>query len=103
MGEVLWQFGQQYRGFLLVPLLYFMAELLHGSRLTGSVIKCIPWSRCYFWTTVQFSKTAMTPFTQLELFNHGLNSMKVIFSTSSLATTVTTFEYHWTTLVSFGD
>jgi hypothetical protein len=36
---------------LLVPLLPFMAELLQGSMWTGWVIWCIPWSRCYSWTT----------------------------------------------------
>jgi hypothetical protein len=31
-------------------------------------------------TTMQFSKTTMPPFVQLELFSHGFNSMKVNFS-----------------------
>jgi hypothetical protein len=62
---------------LLVPLLHFMAELLQGSTWTGWVIRCIPWSRRYFRTTVQFSKMTMSEFTQLELFSHGLKSMKV--------------------------
>jgi hypothetical protein len=65
---------------LLVALLPFMAELLQGSMWTGWLIRCIPWSRRYFWTKIQFSKTTVPPSTQLELFNHGLKSMKVNFS-----------------------
>jgi hypothetical protein len=34
--------------FLLVPLLFFMDELLQGSAWTGWIIRCIPWSRSYF-------------------------------------------------------
>lgn len=34
----------------------------------------------YFKATMQFSKTTMLPFTQLELFTHGLRSMKVNFN-----------------------
>jgi hypothetical protein len=59
--EVLWWFGQQYRGILLVPLLPFMTELLQGRMWTGWVIRCILWSRRYFWTTVQFSKMTVPP------------------------------------------
>jgi hypothetical protein len=74
---------------LLVPLLPFMAELLWGSMWTGWVIRCIPWSRHYFRTTVhfskmtmlmQFSKMAVSTFTQLELFSHGSKSMKMNLS-----------------------
>jgi hypothetical protein len=79
-GEVLWWFGQQYRGNVSVPLLPFMAELLQGSTWTGWVIRCIPLFRRYFRTVMQFSKTTVSPFTQLELFSHGLKSMKVNFS-----------------------
>jgi hypothetical protein len=64
---------------LLVPLLPFMAELLQENIWTGWVIRCIPCSRRYLRTAMQFSKTTMRPFTQLELFSHGLKSMKVNF------------------------
>jgi hypothetical protein len=70
--EVLWWFGQQYHGILLVPLLHFMAELLQGSTWTDWVIGCcIPWSRHYFRIMMQFCKTTVPQFTQLELFSHG--------------------------------
>jgi hypothetical protein len=65
---------------LFVPLLSIMAKLLQGSMWTGSVITYIPWSRRYSRTTMQFSKTAMPPFTQLELFSNGSKSMKVNFN-----------------------
>jgi hypothetical protein len=64
----------------LIPLLPCMSEFLQGSMWTGWVISCIPWSRCYFRKTLQFSKMTMPPFTQLELFSHSLKSMKVNFS-----------------------
>jgi hypothetical protein len=37
---------------LLVPLLPFTAELLQGSTWTGWVIRCIPWIRRYYRTTM---------------------------------------------------
>jgi hypothetical protein len=44
------------------------------------------------------------PFTKLELFSHGLKSMKVNFNIfPGLASIITTFEHHQITLVSFGD
>jgi hypothetical protein len=64
----------------LVPLLPFMAELLQGSMRTGWVIRHIPWSRHYFQTMIQFSKTTMPSFTQQELFSHGLKNMKVNYN-----------------------
>jgi hypothetical protein len=42
---------------LLVPLLPFMTELLQGSTWTDWVIRCITWSKHYFRTTMQCSKT----------------------------------------------
>jgi hypothetical protein len=72
-----WWFGQQYHGILLVPLSPFMPELLQGSTWTGSVIRCIPWSRCYFWTTMNFFKMTMPTSTHVELFILGLKSIKV--------------------------
>jgi hypothetical protein len=80
MGEVLWWFGQQYHVILLVPLLLFMAELFQGCMWTGWVIRCILRSRRYFLTMMQFSKTTMPPFKQLELCGHGLKSTKVNFN-----------------------
>jgi hypothetical protein len=65
---------------LLIPLLPFMAELLQGSTWTGSVIRCIPWSRRYFRTMMNFPKKIMPQFTQLELFGLALKNMKVNFS-----------------------
>jgi hypothetical protein len=62
---------------LFVPSLPFMAELLQGSMWAGWVVMCIPWSRRYFRTKIHFSKTTLPLFTQLELFRHGLKSMKV--------------------------
>jgi hypothetical protein len=79
-GDVLWGFEQQYRGILLIPLLPFMVELLQGNTWTGWVIRCIPLSRRDFRTTMQFSMTTVPPFTHLELFPHGLDSMKVKFN-----------------------
>jgi hypothetical protein len=67
---------------LLVPLLPLKAKLLEGSTWTGWVNRCSPWSRRYFRTTIQFSKTTMLPFTQLELFSHGLKSIKVNLTSS---------------------
>jgi hypothetical protein len=85
---------------LLAPLLPFMADLLQRSTRTDWVIRCIPWSRRYFRTATQFYSTTLSPFTQLGLFSHGLMSMKVNL-TSSLASTITRFEHHRTTVVSF--
>jgi hypothetical protein len=65
---------------LLVPLLLSMAELLQGSTWAGWVLRCIPWSRRYYRTTMQFSKKIVTPSTRLELFSHALKIMKVNFS-----------------------
>jgi hypothetical protein len=70
----------QYRCILLVPLLPFMAELLQGSTLTVWVIRYILWPRRYFRTMMHFSKTTMSPLTQLELFSHGLKSVKTNFN-----------------------
>jgi hypothetical protein len=81
---------------LLVPLLPFMAKLLQGSMWRGWVI------RRNFQTTVQFFKMTVPPLSQLELFSHGLRAWRCI-SASFLASTITRFQHHWTTLVSFGD
>jgi hypothetical protein len=62
------------------PITTFHGRVTARSTWTGWVIRCIPWSRCYFRTTMQFSKTTMPPFTQLELFIHGLRNMKVNFN-----------------------
>jgi hypothetical protein len=69
---------------LLVPLLSLVAELLQGSTWTGWAIRCVPWFRCYFRTTMQFSKMTVPPFTQLELFSHHLKSMKVNLNHNSI-------------------
>jgi hypothetical protein len=73
--EVLWWFEQQYCGILLDPLLPFMAELLQGSVWTGWVIRCIPW---FLNNNAVFQDNGS--FTQLELFSHGLKSIKVNFN-----------------------
>jgi hypothetical protein len=49
-----------------------------------------------------FSKMVMPPFTQLELFSPGLKSMKMNFNIF-MASTITRFEHHWATMVSYGD
>jgi hypothetical protein len=49
--------GVSWYSILLVLLLPFMAELLQGSTWTDWLIRCIPWSRRFFRTTMQFSKT----------------------------------------------
>jgi hypothetical protein len=36
----------------------------------GWTISCVPWSKRYFPTKMQFSKTIMRPFTQLELLSN---------------------------------
>jgi hypothetical protein len=100
-GEILWWFGSWY-SILLVPL-SFMAKLLQGSTWTGWVTRYIPWSRYCFQKTIQFSKMSVPPLTQLELFSHGFEEHEGELVTSSLASTVTRSEHHWTTLVSFGD
>jgi hypothetical protein len=64
---------------LLVSLLPFMTELLQGSTWTGWVIRCIPWSRRYFWRTMQFSKDDNAPSYTAGTV-HSLKSMKVNFS-----------------------
>jgi hypothetical protein len=80
-GWALWWFEQQYSGILLVPLLTFMAELLQGSMWTGRLgVRCIPWSRRYFRTMMQFSTTTTPQITQLEPFCNGFKSMTVNFS-----------------------
>jgi hypothetical protein len=47
---------------LLIPLLPFTAKVLQGTTWTGWVIRCIPWSRSYFRTMMQSSKTITFPF-----------------------------------------
>jgi hypothetical protein len=62
---------------LLVPYLSFMAELLQGSRWTGWLIRCIPWSRRYFRTTMQFSKTTIPHSHSWNCSVNSFKSMKV--------------------------
>jgi hypothetical protein len=76
----LWWFGQQYRSILLVRLLPLMAELLHVITWIFWAIRCIRKSRRYFRTTMQFSRTTVPPFIQLELFSHDLKSKKMNFN-----------------------
>jgi hypothetical protein len=64
------------------PLISFMAELLQGGTWTGWVIRCIPWSKRYFRTTMHFFKTTVPLFTQVELFSHGFKSLNVKFNIS---------------------
>jgi hypothetical protein len=64
-----------------------------GSTWTGWVISCIPWSRCYFRTLKQFSKTTIPP-------SHSWKCLVMAWrawrwtSTSSLVGTSTRFEHH---------
>jgi hypothetical protein len=56
-----------------------MAELLQGSTYVeklGNQVR--PMIQTLF--SMQFSKTTMPPFTQLELFSHGLKSMMMNFN-----------------------
>jgi hypothetical protein len=46
---------------LLAPLLPFMTELLQGSTWAGWIIRCVPWSRLFFRTTVQFFQDDNAP------------------------------------------
>jgi hypothetical protein len=50
-----------------------------GGTWTGWVIRCITWFT-HFRTAVQFSKTTVPIFTQLELFSHSSKNVKVNFS-----------------------
>jgi hypothetical protein len=77
-GEILWWFGQQYRGTVFCRSHH--GQITARSTRAGWVIRCIPWSRRYFRTTMQFPKSTIVPFTQLELFNHGLKSTNVNFN-----------------------
>jgi hypothetical protein len=45
----------------LITVLPFMAKLLQGSTWTDGIIRCIPWSRFYFRTTIHFFKRTMCP------------------------------------------
>jgi hypothetical protein len=85
---------------LLVPLLPFMAELLQGSMWTGWVIRCIPWSGRYFQTAMRFFKMTVPQFWNCSVMVWRTWRWT---SASSLVSTVTKSEHHWTTLVSFGD
>jgi hypothetical protein len=57
--------GISWYSILLALLLPFMAELLQMNTWTGWLIRCIPWSRRYFRTAMQFFKKTMLQFTQL--------------------------------------
>jgi hypothetical protein len=87
---------------LLVPLSHVIDGLLWGSTWKGWVIRYLSWSSRYFWTTMQFSKLTMPPFTQQEIFSHGLKNMKMNFNIFP-GHYSHTFGHHWTTLVSFWD
>jgi hypothetical protein len=100
IGEVLWWFGQQYRFIVFCWSHYYLSCPNYCKGVCGQVGKS--GASQNFQTTMQFSKMTMSPFTQLDLFGHGLKSIKVNFN-SSLISTVTRFEYHWTILVSYGD
>jgi hypothetical protein len=45
------------------PITTLYGRITAGSTWTGWVIMCLPWSRHYFWTTIQFSNMIMPPFT----------------------------------------
>jgi hypothetical protein len=66
-------------GILFISLIHFMAELLKVERLCNQVHR---WSRRYFLNNdTVFEDNA--PYTQLELFSHGLKNMSVNFNTLS--------------------
>jgi hypothetical protein len=80
--EILWRFGQQYNvQYSVGPIIIFHGRITAKEYMNTLAIRCIPWSRRLFWTTMQFYKTTMLQCTQLEVFSHGLKSMKVNFST----------------------
>jgi hypothetical protein len=62
------------------PIITLCGQITSKEYMDSWVIRCILWSNCYFWTTMQFSKKTMLPFTQLELFNHDLKSKKGSFN-----------------------
>jgi hypothetical protein len=72
-GEVLWWFGQQYRGTVFWWSHYYPLWPNHYKGTNGRASHD-------FRTTMQFSRTTIPTFTQLELFSHGLKSMKVNFN-----------------------
>jgi hypothetical protein len=76
-GEVLWWFMKQYHGRIFCLSLH--GRITAREYVNRWLTRCIPWSRRYFRTTMQFSNTTMPPVTQLELFSYGLKSMEVNF------------------------
>jgi hypothetical protein len=84
-GEVLWWFGQQCCGNVVMWSHYYPS----GATQYPDVILEQRWS--FPWR--QF------PATQLGVFSRGLDSMQV----KPLAGTITKFEHHWTNPVTFGD
>jgi hypothetical protein len=68
---------------------YFVGPIitLHGQITARKYVDRLdnevhPMIQSYFRTTIQFSKMTVPPFMQLELFSHGLKSMKVNFKSS---------------------
>jgi hypothetical protein len=74
---------------LLVPLFPFRAELLHGSTWKGWVNQEHPMIQVLFPNN--------------DAVFHDDNSPIHKAATSSLASTITRFDHHWTIVVSFGD
>jgi hypothetical protein len=97
-----WNTGQAISWYSVGPIITLQVKLLQGSAWTGWVTRCIPWSRCYFRTRMEFSKKTMSPVTQLELFSRGLKSIKMKFSMFS-GHHISRFEHNWIILVSFED
>jgi hypothetical protein len=58
------------------------------STWTGWVISCIPWSRCYFRTVMQFSNMILPPLTEQKPFSHDFKSMNLDYNTT-LASAIT--------------
>lgn len=66
-GSVMVWAAVSWYSILFISSVPSMAKLLQESMWRGWVMRCIPWSWHYFWTMMQFYKTTMLPFTQLEL------------------------------------
>jgi hypothetical protein len=77
-GEVVWWFGQQYHGSASAgPIIIFHGRITarrYVDRLDNQVH---PMIRPLFPNNDAVCQDDNVPFTQLELFSHGLNSMKV--------------------------
>jgi hypothetical protein len=98
------RFGQQYRGTVFCWSHYYLSWPNYCKGLHGQG----GWSRASHDPDVNSEQRCSFPSWQCPN-SHSWNSSAIVWrawkgtSTSSLATTMTTFEHHWTTVVTFGD